>query len=398
MRFALRLLTAALTAATALAVTPARALAAPRRVDLRSVLATDEAVFANIGPGGARVKLTLDPRLQRAAERILTRSGAHEGAIVASDTRTGRILAWATRGDRDYVAAAFAPSASLFKLVTASALLEGGRVNTGTRECFDGGEHALTPEDLEARGGTCIPFGDALGFSVNAVVAKLAKKHLSPAELRRYAQALGFSGEVPIDVPVAASEVTIPDDPFGMARASAGFWNGHLSPLGALFAMQTIANGGERVRLSVIDHGNEPRASAGRAMSAGVARQLAGMLEVTTRKGTAFRAFHHADGSRALPGVAVAAKTGTLIGGHPARMFSWFAGFAPANKPEIAVTVMLGNDLRWHTKGNIAGRELLEAYFDKGEAVAAAARPAAPSPVGRRATATARRPGAARRR
>jgi hypothetical protein len=24
---------------------------------------------------------------------------------------------------------------------------------------------------------------------------------------------------------------------------------------------------------------------------------------------------------------------------------------------------MLGNDLRWHTKANVTGRELLEAYF-----------------------------------
>jgi cell division protein FtsI/penicillin-binding protein 2 len=364
----------------ALALGPGHAAGAPaHRVDLRAVWVTDEAVFAPLGAGGAKVKLTLDPRLQRAAGRILARSGAHEGAIVASDVRTGRILAWAARGDRDYVAVPFAPSASLFKLVTASALLESGRVSPATRECFDGGEHALTPRDLEGRGSTCIPFGDALGYSVNAVIARLAKKHLSPSELRRYAKELGFAGEVPIDVPVGASEVTIPEDPFGMARASAGFWNGHLSPLGALFAMQTIANGGERVRFSILDHGAAtPRVSAGRALRPAVARTLVNMLEETTRKGTAFRAFHHADGSRALPGIAVSAKTGTLIGGHPTRMYSWFAAFAPSSRPEIAVTVMLGNDLSWHTKANIAGREFLEAYFGQGEAAPGGARPARP--------------------
>src|SRR5262249_40853739 len=174
---------------------------------------------------------------------------------------------------------------------------------------------------------------------------------------RRYAAELGFSGEVPIDVPVGASVVRVPEDPFGMARASAGFWNGQLSPLGGLFAMQTIANEGERVRLSLLDHGGATaRASAGRALPPRTARTLARMLEVTTRRGTAAKAFRRPDGTPYLQGIPVAAKTGTLIGGAPVRMYSWFAGYAPSTKPEVALTVMLGNDLRWHTKANVIGR------------------------------------------
>lgn len=360
MRPPVRLLAAALAASLSLGAAPAAA----RPVDLRRVRVTDDAVFAPIGPGGAEVRLTLDPHLQRVAERLLAQSGAHEGAIVASDVRTGRILAWATRGERDHVASAFAPSASLFKLVTASALLEGGRVTPATRECYEGGEHEIRPADLERRGATCTTLGEALGHSINLVFARLAKRYLGPADLRRFAAELGFSGEVPIDVPAGASTVRIPDDPFGMARASAGFWNGELSPLGGLFAMQTIANDGERVRLSLLDHGGPtPRISAGRAIAPATARALARMLEVTTRRGTAAKAFHRPDGAPYLPGVSVAAKTGTLIGGAPARMYSWFAAFAPSARPEIAVDVMLGNDLRWHTKANVVGRELLEAHF-----------------------------------
>lgn len=338
--------------------------AAPRAVDLRQVTVRGGAAFAPIGPGGSEARLTLDPALQREATRLLAQTGAHEGAIVASDTRTGRILAWASRGSRDYVSAAFAPSASLFKLVTTKALLESGKATPGTRECFTGGEHAIEPRDLEVRGSTCSSLGDALGHSLNLVFARLAKKHLTPDELRRNAQELGMSGAVPIDVPIAASTVEIPDDPFGMARASAGFWNGKLSPLGALFAMQTIANEGERIKLTLLDHGGAaPRISAGRVMSAQVARSMTQMLELTTRRGTAAKAFTLEGGARALPGVGVAAKTGTLIGGHPKRMYSWFAAFAPSSRPEIAVTVMLGNDLRWRTKANLVGRQLLEAYF-----------------------------------
>lgn len=353
--------------------------AAAHPVDVRRVRVTDDAVYAPIGPGGAEVKLTLDPALQRAAERLLARSFAHEGAIVASDVRTGRVLAWASRGERDYVSAPFAPSASLFKIATAAALLEGGRVTPATRECYEGGEHEIRPADLERHGATCTSLAEALGHSINLVVARLARRYLTPADLRREAAELGFSGEVPIDVPVGASVVRIPDDPFGMARASAGFWNGELSPLGGLYAMQTLANDGERVRLSLLDHGGPTtRASAGRAVSTATARALGRMLEITTRRGTAAKAFRRADGSPYLGGIPVAAKTGTLIGGGRARMYSWFAAFAPSTKPEIAINVMLGNDLRWHTKANIIGRELLEAYFKVGDARKAVASTTAP--------------------
>jgi cell division protein FtsI/penicillin-binding protein 2 len=341
----------------------ASAADAAHPVDVRRTRITEDAVYAPIGPGGAEVKLTLDPHLQRAAERLLAHSGAHEGAIVASDVRTGRILAWASRGERDYVAEPFAPSASLFKIATAAALLEGGRVTPQTRECYEGGEHEIKPADLDRRGAACASLADAMGHSINLVIARLAKKNLSPADLRREAEILGFAGEVPIDVPVGASIVRIPDDPFGMARASAGFWNGQLSPLGGLYAMQTIANDGERLRFSIIDHrGATTRVSAGRAMSPATARALGRMLEITTRRGTAAKAFRRPDGTPYLD-IPVSAKTGTLIGGARPRMYSWFAAFAPSTKPEIAITVMLGNDLRWHTKANIMGRELLEAYF-----------------------------------
>ncbi|MFO0757475.1 MAG: penicillin-binding transpeptidase domain-containing protein [Byssovorax sp.] len=364
MRPLLRLLAAGLLAlGPALASTEASAGGA-RPVDLRKPLWLGGVAHAPAGPGGSDAKLTLDPALQREAERLLAQAGAHEGAIVASDTRTGRILAWASRGSRDYVSAAFAPSASLFKLATTAALLQSGKASPSTRECYTGGEHAVEPRDLEGRGTTCTTLGEALGHSVNLVFARLAKKHLSPDILRKEAQELGLSGEVPIDVAVSPSVVDIPDDPFGMARASAGFWNGRLSPLGALFAMQTIANEGERIRLSVIDHGGPTaRVSLGGGIPAPVARSMTQMLELTTRRGTAAKAFTRPDGSRALPGIGVAAKTGTLIGGHPSRMYSWFAAFAPSTRPEIAVTVMLGNDLRWRTKANLVGRELLEAYF-----------------------------------
>ncbi|WP_434040875.1 MULTISPECIES: penicillin-binding transpeptidase domain-containing protein [Sorangium] len=362
----------ALAAAAAVWLAPAAASPAPPGV--RKLHVEGGAVHATVGAAGKQVRLTLDPELQRAAERLLARSGAPEGAIVASDVRTGRILVWASRGDRDYVATPLAPSASLFKIVTAAALLEGRKVNVATPVCYTGGMSAIRARDLQGRGDTCTVFGEALGRSINGVFARLAGQ-LTPADLRQTARDLGFDGEVPIDIPVAPSAAEIPADSLGLARAAAGFWSGKLSPLGALFAMQTIANDGERVRFSLLaPPGAQARGDAaapstrstdGRGLRADVARTLRSMLEVTTRRGTCAKAFRKPDGTRALGSMPVAAKTGTLVGGRPSRMFSWFASFAPSDRPEIAVSVMLANDITWRTKANLVGRELLETYFGR---------------------------------
>ena len=317
------------------------------------------------GTGSLTGRLTLEPELQIRVLRALDESRAPSGGIVVSDVRTGRVLAWASRGPGDGVSEPTAPSASVFKLVTATALLEGHKVSPSTRQCYSDAEHGITEDDLRegARDVGCMPFGDALGFSINGVFARLATRYLSPGDMRRTAEIFGFGSKVPIDMDASFGDATIPSDRLGLARASAGFWNAKLSPLGAVFAMQTIANGGEKIRLHVHDTGGPtPRVSLGRAMSRETALALTRMLEVTTRRGTAAKAFHP-KGAPPL-GVSVAGKTGTLVGGHPSRMYSWFTGFAPVHNPEIAVAVMLANDVSWWSKGNQIARRVFEAYLE----------------------------------
>lgn len=359
-----RLLASLVAIATLLAVDAAHAERRPARA--RVVEPASRARADERPPELASPRFpSLDPALQASAARVLARSRAPEGAIVVSDVRTGRILAWVSRGPVDHVKVPVAPSASLFKVVSAAALLESGRVDESSRMCFaGGGERAITPADLlehPARDTACVRFGDVLGKSINVVVARAARKHLSREDLHAMAAALGVSGRVPIDVTVPESTVSIPEDDFGRARAAAGFWNGKLSALGALYMMHTIANGGERTRLST--ERAPTRVVLHRAMRERTASALRRMLEVTTRRGTCAKAFREADGTPALGTIPVAAKTGTLIGGRPTRMYSWFAGFAPADAPEIAIAVLLADDVSWWMKANAAGRDVLKGYF-----------------------------------
>lgn len=312
---------------------------------------------------GAEVP-SVDARLQASAERWLRTAAPHEGAVVMSDVRTGRVLAWASLGGGDRVGAAFAPSASLFKLATVSALLDSGRATGGSTTCYSGGLRSIEASDLRdapVPGEACVSLRTAVGRSINVAIAKLALRHTKPSEVQEKARALGLDGAVAVDRAVGRSSASIPDDPLGFARASAGFWSGRTSALGALFAVQTIANGGARVRLQTRS-ASPTRIEEGRAIRAETAAELARMMQITTRSGTAAKLFRRGD-RPSLEGVAVAAKTGTLIGDKPTRMYSWFVAFAPADAPEVALSVLLANDVTWRMKGNEVGREVLSDYF-----------------------------------
>lgn len=341
-------------AASLLAVAP-RVEAAPV-VDLKHAT-RDASGWSAKQSDGKTVRLTLDPTLQETAQRLLSRAAAPESAIVVLDVKTGRVLAWASTGPSDYASTPHAPHASVMKLATATALLDKGMKGTDAVCVPPGGEHGLDARLLSAKGTLCSPFGDALGRSQNLVLGRLARGKLTAAELEKSAEALGLTGPVSIDVHAGSGSLQAPRDGVGLARVAAGFWGSKATALGVASAMSTIANDGERLRLHVLEGPLARRTVERRALSTGTAHELKKMLGITTKRGTCAKVFA---GSSLPP---VGAKTGTLVGGKPARMYSWFSSFAPLDKPEIAVAVMLSNDLVWRAKANQLGRELLEAHF-----------------------------------
>jgi penicillin-binding protein A len=336
-------------------------------------------------------RLTIDPELQRAADRIMAAYHLPEAAIVLVDVATGKVLTYASHlehGDkRDLCAEATAPSASVFKIVTGAALIEDAGLTPETRQCYSGGEQKILPRDIEDdphRDRWCTTLAGAMGHSTNAVFAKLALHDLKRESLEAMAGHLGYGEPVPFDVPVQPSSLELPTDPLGYARTAAGFWNSTLSPLEAVWLSATVARGGEAPRLSLVgevvdDRGGlvytapEP-STVRRAMQRDTAQALTKMMEVTVAEGTSYRAFHDAHGLSFLPGVVVAGKTGTLTNAQDQRFYTWFTGFAPSRPvegmlkvPQVAVAVLVVNKPQWHVKANVLARELLREYFAREE-------------------------------
>jgi cell division protein FtsI/penicillin-binding protein 2 len=320
----------------------------------------------------------LDESLERAADRLLRLAKPVEGAIVALDPRTGRVLAFNALTNAaagfDVLTSARMPAASLFKIVTTTALFESTTISPQDPVCINGGMHGIERRHLEpARGpgAQCGPFAWALGHSKNAVFAQLATRLLTRDDLLKTAERLGFNAKLPLDDGEQAADLgrlTVPYNDLEFARAAAGFQGSSLSPVGAAYLMTLIARGGVPIALRLHEPSEaEPEAGAPvppAPFSARTAQRLTRMLEVTVETGTSRGAFTAPDGKRYLPGIRVAGKTGTL---RPEQredtMTSWFVGFAPSRSPEIVVSVMLVNGHTYRRKANELARDLLRTYF-----------------------------------
>jgi len=360
---------------------PARAQSLSLKPD--SIRLVGHRYVADLTDGG-HAELTLDPRLQTSTDDVLrTFQIPYAGAVVIS-IPDGRVLAMVGRsaadprlGPADLALHPWAPSASVFKVVSATALVESG-VSGATRICYHGGVSSILPDnlvDIPAIDRSCATLAYGIGKSQNAIVAKLVTTHLTAADLTREGRSFGFGETIPFEIPIEPSHLDVPaNNRLEMARASAGFWHSTLSPMHGALLAATIANGGEMPSPTLIERavdGNgrleQLPVAAPRHVAAGAAAAEVGrMMELTTRIGTAKATFRNKHGQRYLP-VEVAGKTGTLNAetDHGPLGYSWFVGYAPADHPTIAFAVVLGNAPSWRIKATYVGRHIVTEYLNE---------------------------------
>ncbi len=328
---------------------------------------------------GTRAVLSVDDGLQMAVEKLFENYDVPAGGLVAIEPKTGRVLAFAGyeagKGKSPRVAIdPGPPAASVFKIITASALLDAG-VSSQTSVCYGGGMRGLDPADLvdsAQRDRWCATLEDALGYSINAIFAKLADRHIDEARMTQYVSAFGFGQRLPFDLPSTPSPADVPADRLERARMAAGFWHSQLSPLHAALLAATIANDGGMPHAAIVDrieaqdgrtlYNHSPRTFR-QVLPRETARQAGQMMTRTVTHGTAKKAFWDPNGRPFLPGVTVAGKTGTLSRSNPHRTYTWWVGYAPVDDPQIAVASLIVNDPKWRIKASYVAREALRTYL-----------------------------------
>src|SRR5262245_39682125 len=108
---------------------------------------------ADLSDGG-RAELTLDPRLQQTTEGLLRAFQIPFGAAVVVSVPDGRVLALVGQsaadprlGPSELALRAWAPAASVFKVISTAALVENG-IPGSTLACYHGGVSAVLAENL----------------------------------------------------------------------------------------------------------------------------------------------------------------------------------------------------------------------------------------------------------
>jgi beta-lactamase class D len=297
---------------------------------------------------GKPVRTFFDPGLSSAAQSAL---GGKVGGVAVLRPRDGAVLALA-----GLAVSAPQPPGSTFKVVTTAAALDRGIVEPTTSYPV---QTAATLSGVtlrnaggEACGGT---LQQSFAESCNSVFAPLGAE-LGARRLVAAARAFGF-GETP-RIPAAKRSTVSParalDDDLAVGSAAIGQEKDLATPLAMASVAATIAADGRRAvpRIARLD-----KVVRRRAVSRRAARQVRSMMIDVVRSGTGT--------SAAVPGVTVAGKTGTAElrpnSSDPRDADAWFVAFAPAERPRVAVAVMLVGAGFGGTAAAPVAREVIEA-------------------------------------
>ena len=339
---------------------------------------------------GNQVVATLDSRIQEAAARAL---GIYRGAVIVSEVATGRILAmssgpsfdpgtieqdWerliATDENTELLNRATQgvyPPGSTFKIVTALAYLKehGADVGGYTYNCY--GSFTTAGETIHCFHGEqhgTLDFVSSFARSCNSSFANIGL-HLNRSTWRQTLKKLGFNA--PLDTTLLTSRSRTADpmtiSEGDLMQLSIGQGATGMTPLHLNMITAAIANDGVMMEPYLIDRvedaaGGSVRGYApariGRVMSEEEAQTLRYLMTQVVETGTG-------GGLRGLSYTA-AGKTGSAeYNTMTTDSHAWFTGFAPAEQPEIAITVVIENAGSGGSYAVPVARQVLDAYFSR---------------------------------
>lgn len=297
---------------------------------------------------GEPLKTTIDPGLQQLAADAL---GGQYGGVAVLDARTGEVRALA-----GIAFSAPQPPGSTMKIVTTAAALEEGKVDLGST--FDPvattivGGREIRNSNEEICGGNLV---ESFAESCNTVFAPLGVE-LGADRLIEAAEKFGFNSPPSLynDEALAQTkppESTIPTElgsDIDVGVSAIGQGQVLATPLAMASVAQTIANNGVRSPTSIVK-GKALGPSQGpvEVVSPDTADKMRKLMIEVVKSGTGVAA--------AIPQGQVAGKTGTAeLGPDPNAKVdpenpdevkqlvdAWFAAFAPADDPKLALAVMI---------------------------------------------------------
>ncbi len=363
------------------------------------------------------LRLTIDARLQRAAEQAI-RDGiafahtaghpdAAAGAAVVMDARTGALYALASYPGYNQLLAArdphyleqllhasraappllnratqgLYPTGSTFKPIVAEAALASGMITPSTSLACTGSLQVgnMVFHNVEPSINETMSLRQALSMSCDTWFYRLGvqfyyRQERGALDMQRWAMRLGLGHTTGLDVPGEAAGVV--PTPVWLRRTFSAPWariwyegtsvnlsigQGYLAvtPLQLAVAYAALANGGRVVRPHVAD------AVGFRKLSFAPRRHVR-LRDVWAIRDGLYSAAHDPGGTSSSVfgsfAVPVAGKTGTAQAPFGSD-HSWYASWAPAGHPRVVVVVLIEHGGFGVQAAAPAARELYSAFF-----------------------------------
>ncbi len=320
--------------------------------------------IAGVKNPGDNVYTTLDVALQQVADSQLD---IYRGAVVVTEVKTGKLLAMVSHPDFDpnkineiwdslienenssvllnRAVQGLYPPGSTFKIVTALEYIKenpetyndysyqcsGSFQSGGNRiRCYHGTNHGR------------VDFVSSFAKSCNASFANIGME-LDRERFGETLEKLLFDEPLPIMLPYAKSSISVTESDAEMMQTSIGQGKTQITPMHLNMITSAIANEGILMRPYVVDHVENDMGDLvkefkpdayGRLMSIEEAAVLKGLMTAVVEGGTA----------KSLSGrnYTAAGKTGSAeYNNVKGDSHAWFTGFAPADDPEICVTIIV---------------------------------------------------------
>ncbi|MGI6106721.1 MAG: peptidoglycan D,D-transpeptidase FtsI family protein [Lachnospiraceae bacterium] len=316
---------------------------------------------------GDTLHVTLNYQLQQYCYDLL---GGRNGAIIAMEPSTGKILAMVSEPDFDASTVAedwdsliseentsgnllnrasqgLYPPGSTFKVIT---LLEYIRENPDTWQDFSytcTGTYTYEGQTVECHDGHAhgtVDIYGALEQSCNGAFITIGRT-LDPEKWQELAEDFGYNEDFSLDVEFNSSSFSISSgsDTWDVIQEAIGQGTTTCTPLLNLMIYSAIGNGGVMMKPYLVDcytnaHGDVVRSSSPQVLLNCISAEEADLLtDFCTRvisNGSGYQA--------AADWCQVAGKTGSAqYSSESGKYHAWFVGFAPAEDPEIAVCVII---------------------------------------------------------
>lgn len=332
-----------------------------------------------------QVQYTFAPKTHQDMANVYLKYQPDYACFVAIDVETGAIINLTSfiKSEEDVydnlVMRSDYPAASVFKMITAAASLDTGKVLPSTIIPFNGKSTTLYKKQVlshkDNKWTRRLTFKESFAKSVNPVFGQIGIQKLGAKTLNAYANRFGFDQVLQSDFNLSPSKVALDfDSDFEIAEAASGYTTDiTLSPIHAAQMAAIVANDGKMVTPYMVQgvtdkngkilYKPQVAGSSKEVISAQAAKYLRSLMQETARIGSARSSFRGLDRYKVYKGMEIGGKTGSLTGYSPKGRHDWFVGYAEKNGHKVAYASLIINKEKWYVRSAYVARQFIYHYF-----------------------------------